>query len=99
MTQETCPPGETPGDALTFGIEEEFFVVDRRGRLSQAGDDVVDAAEAAVDDQGELQHELTRSQAEAATDVCQTHAEALRQLRGMRATWERRTCPDESATA
>jgi hypothetical protein len=84
VTQETGPPGETPGDALTFGIEEEFFV-NRRGRLSQAGDDVVDAAEAAVDDQGELQHELTRSQAEAATDVCRTHAEALRQLRGMRA--------------
>jgi carboxylate-amine ligase len=84
VTQETGPPGETPGDALTFGIEEEFFV-NRRGRLSQAGDDVVDAAEAAVDDQGELQHELTRSQAEGATDVCRTHAEALRQLRGMRA--------------
>jgi carboxylate-amine ligase len=71
-------------DVLTFGVEEEFFVVDRRGRLSQAGDDVVDAAEAAVDIQGEVQHELTRSQAEAATDICRTHAEALRQLRGLR---------------
>jgi carboxylate-amine ligase len=75
---------QATGDVLTFGIEEEFFVVDRRGHLSQAGDDVVDAAEAAVDDQGDLQHELTRSQAEAATDVCRTHAEALRQLRGLR---------------
>ena len=75
---------EQTGDVLTFGIEEEFFVVDRHGHLSQAGDDVVDAAEAAGDDQGELQHELTRSQAEAATDVCRTHAEALRQLRGLR---------------
>ena len=37
---------EATGDVLTFGIEEEFFVVDRRGHLSQAGDDVVDAAEA-----------------------------------------------------
>ncbi|SFW84148.1 carboxylate-amine ligase [Amycolatopsis australiensis] len=71
-------------DVLTFGIEEEFFVVDRRGHLSQAGDDVVDAAEAAVDVQGELQHELNLSQAEAATDVCRTHAEALRQLTGLR---------------
>jgi carboxylate-amine ligase len=75
---------EPTGDVLTFGVEEEFFVVDRRGHLSQAGDDVVDAAEAAGDDQGELQHELTRHQAEAATDVCRTHAEALRQLRGLR---------------
>ncbi|WIX99358.1 glutamate--cysteine ligase [Amycolatopsis mongoliensis] len=72
-------------DVLTFGIEEEFFVVDRRGHLSQAGDDVVDAAEAAADDaEGELQHELNRSQAETATDVCRTHAEALRQLGGLR---------------
>lgn len=71
-------------DVLTFGIEEEFFVVDRRGHLSQAGDDVVDAAEAAEDVRGELQHELNLSQAEAATDVCHTHAEALRQLGGMR---------------
>ncbi len=71
-------------DVLTFGIEEEFFVVDRRGHLSQAGDDVVDAAEAASDVQGELQHELNLSQAEAATDVCRTHAEALRQLGGLR---------------
>lgn len=71
-------------DVLTFGIEEEFFVVDRRGHLSQAGDDVVDAAEAATDVQGELQHELNLSQAEAATGVCRTHAEALRQVGGLR---------------
>ncbi|MEA5363311.1 glutamate--cysteine ligase [Amycolatopsis sp., V23-08] len=70
---------------LTFGVEEEFFVVDRRGLLSHAGDDVVDAAEAAGGDQGELQHELTRTQAEAASDVCRTHSGALSQLRGMRA--------------
>lgn len=72
-------------DVLTFGLEEEFFVVDRRGHLSQAGDDVVDAAEAAVDVQGELQHELNLSQAEAATGVCRTHSEALRQVGGLRA--------------
>jgi len=76
-------------DVLTFGIEEEFFVVDRRGHLSQAGDDVVDAAEAAADGQGELQHELNLSQAETATDVCRTHAEALRQLSGLREDLDR----------
>lgn len=71
-------------DVLTFGVEEEYFVVDRRGRLSQAGDDIVDAAEAADDTAGDLQHELTRTQAEAATGICRTHGEALRQLRGLR---------------
>ncbi|MEU8633978.1 glutamate--cysteine ligase [Amycolatopsis sp. NPDC048633] len=71
-------------DVLTFGVEEEFFVVDPLGHLSQAGDDVVDAAEAADGSEGELQHELNLSQAEAATDVCRTHDEALRQLSGLR---------------
>lgn len=69
------------GDVLTFGIEEEFFVVDRGGQLSKTGDVVVDVAK---EDQGELQHELTRSQAEAATGICETQDEALRQLRTMR---------------
>ncbi|WP_290056023.1 hypothetical protein, partial [Amycolatopsis solani] len=31
---------EPTGDVPTFGVEEEFFVVDRHGHLSQAGDDV-----------------------------------------------------------
>ncbi len=69
-------------DELTFGIEEEFFVVDSEGHLSQTGDAVVDSAE---EPQGELQHELTRSQVETATDICRTHDEALLQLRALRA--------------
>jgi carboxylate-amine ligase len=69
-------------DVLTFGIEEEFFVVGRDGHLAPAGDMVVDAAD---EDEGELQHELTRSQAESATDICTTHDEAVRQLRHLRA--------------
>ncbi|WP_181771582.1 carboxylate-amine ligase [Amycolatopsis pittospori] len=69
------------GDDLTFGIEEEFFVVDPRGQLSQSGDLVIDSAE---EPRGELQRELTRSQVETATDICRTHEEALRQLRGLR---------------
>jgi len=67
---------------LTFGIEEEFFVVGPDGQLSHAGAEVVDATE---EDRGELQHELTLSQAESATEVCRTHGEALDQLRTMRA--------------
>ncbi|MFC9255673.1 carboxylate-amine ligase [Amycolatopsis thailandensis] len=69
-------------DVLTFGIEEEFFVVDRDGRLSQTGDAVVDAAD---EEEGELQQELTRSQAESATGICTTHDEAEHQLTTLRA--------------
>ncbi len=73
------PPSVT--DDLTFGIEEEFFIVDSEGHLSQSGDTVVDSAS---EGEGELQHELTRSQVESATGICSTHDEALKQLRGLR---------------
>ncbi|MFC3453844.1 carboxylate-amine ligase [Amycolatopsis speibonae] len=68
-------------NVLTFGVEEEFFVVDRDGHLSSAGDAVVDAAD---EEQGELQQELTRSQAESATGICTTRDEAERQLTTLR---------------
>ncbi|GAA1033352.1 MULTISPECIES: carboxylate-amine ligase [Amycolatopsis] len=71
------------GDVLTFGIEEEFFVVDRDGRLAKA-DDVVDDAAETGGGKGELQHELIRPQAEIATDVCRTRDEALQRLRELR---------------
>ncbi|WP_409179629.1 glutamate--cysteine ligase [Amycolatopsis sp. VS8301801F10] len=71
------------GDVLTFGIEEEFFVVDREGRLAPASD-VVDHAAETGGDNGELQRELIQSQAEIATDVCRTRDEALRRLRELR---------------
>ncbi|WP_116201249.1 carboxylate-amine ligase [Amycolatopsis circi] len=71
------------GDELTFGIEEEFLVVDRNGRLSQADQVVSDAAETG-DGDGELQHELIQAQAEIATDVCRTRDEALQRLRELR---------------
>ncbi|MGW7536028.1 carboxylate-amine ligase [Amycolatopsis sp. NPDC054798] len=71
------------GDVLTFGIEEEFFVVDRDGRLSQA-DDVVEDASETGGGEGDLQHELIRSQVEIATDVCRTRDEALHRLRELR---------------
>ncbi|WP_410598192.1 glutamate--cysteine ligase [Amycolatopsis sp. lyj-90] len=70
------------GDELTFGIEEEFFVVDREGHLSLSGNVVVDSAEEA---QGELQHELTLSQVESATGICRTRDEGLHQLKALRA--------------
>ncbi|ONI87862.1 carboxylate--amine ligase [Actinosynnema sp. ALI-1.44] len=68
-------------EQLTFGVEEEFFVVDRRGRLSRHAAALVDAAD---EHEGELQTELNRSQAELATGVCQTHQELLGQLNDLR---------------
>ncbi|WP_370936203.1 glutamate--cysteine ligase [Amycolatopsis sp. cg13] len=83
------------GDELTFGIEEEFFVVDRDGRLAKA-DDVVDDAAETGGAKGELQHELIQPQAEIATDVCRTRDEALQRLRELRedlaAAARRRDC-------
>lgn len=84
---ETGLPIPAPGipsfvtDDLTFGIEEEFFVVDSEGHLSQSGDAVVDSA---AEGEGDLQHELTRSQVESSTGICRTHDEALKQLRDLR---------------
>jgi len=69
-------------DVPTFGIEEEFFVVDAGGKLAARGADILDAAE---HEQGELQQELTRTQAETATGICRSHDDALDQLRSMRA--------------
>jgi hypothetical protein len=45
VTDGTEQLGKRPDDVLTFGVEEEFFVADRHGHLSQAGSNVVDAAD------------------------------------------------------
>ncbi|WP_326837099.1 glutamate--cysteine ligase [Amycolatopsis rhabdoformis] len=68
----------------TFGIEEEFLVVDDQGRPAHAAGAVLDSADDSTP--GDLQHELTRSQAETATGICETPAEAIEQLRAMRAS-------------
>jgi len=65
-------------DRLTLGVEEEFFVVTSDGHLSRRAGDVVDAAN--DDDDGELQRELTQSQAELATGICRTNKEVLDDL-------------------
>ncbi|MFD8494529.1 glutamate--cysteine ligase [Amycolatopsis sp. NPDC059657] len=69
-------------EPLTFGVEEEFFVVDAAGHLSQYGGEVVEEAE---EPDGELQKELTRAQAESATGICVTPGEVLAQLKSLRA--------------
>jgi carboxylate-amine ligase len=68
---------------LTVGVEEEFFLVDSSGHLSDAGPDVV--AEAGEEIQG-LQRELSRPQIETATGVCSTGEEVHEQLRTLRSS-------------
>ncbi|ALG15062.1 carboxylate-amine ligase [Kibdelosporangium phytohabitans] len=68
-------------EQLTFGVEEEFFVVDHRGGLSGHAAALVHDAD---DHDGELQTELNRSQAELATGICRTHDELLGQLNDLR---------------
>jgi carboxylate-amine ligase len=72
---------EVKDEPLTVGVEEEFFVVDSRGQLSRHAAKLIDAAD---QQDGELQTELTRSQAELATGICHTHDELLGQLRDLR---------------
>ncbi|SMC48108.1 carboxylate-amine ligase [Kibdelosporangium aridum] len=69
------------GEQLTVGVEEEFFVVDSHGHLSRHAATLIDTAH---EQDGELQTELTRSQAELATGVCRTHDELLTQLHDLR---------------
>ncbi|GAB3896811.1 hypothetical protein GCM10029964_078750 [Kibdelosporangium lantanae] len=66
----------------TFGVEEEFMLVDRHGRLSDAGAAVL--ADAAPAD-GDLQPELVRCQVESASPVCGGADELLHHLRTQRA--------------
>ncbi|MFI6030186.1 glutamate--cysteine ligase [Amycolatopsis magusensis] len=70
------------GEELTFGVEEEFFLVDASGQLVPRGPELVFGTE---ERGGELQQELIRSQVETATDVCRTAEEVLGHLTRMRA--------------
>jgi carboxylate-amine ligase len=67
--------------SVTFGVEEEFLVVDAGGKLSGQGPRVVHEAEKS---EGELQEELNKCQVESATGVCSTADELLTQLRHLR---------------
>ncbi|MGW4490245.1 carboxylate-amine ligase [Amycolatopsis sp. NPDC004368] len=69
-------------EVRTFGIEEEFLVVDAAGRPAHAAGAVLETADESTP--GDLQHELTRSQAETATGICDSPDEAIKQLRSMR---------------
>lgn len=69
-------------DLLTMGVEEEFLLVDSRGRLAADGPDVSD--DAGGDAIGQTEHELRRCQVEAATGVCRDSGELVDHLRMLR---------------
>ncbi|OLF17979.1 carboxylate-amine ligase [Actinophytocola xanthii] len=62
---------------LTFGVEEEFLLVDADGQLAGQGPEVVRATD---DPQGEIETELTLCQVESATGICHTPEGVLGQL-------------------
>lgn len=62
---------------ITLGVEEEFLVVDSRGRLSHQGGDLADEDH---DVTGEFQRELVRCQVETTTPVCQDASDVLARL-------------------
>ncbi|WP_406689829.1 glutamate--cysteine ligase [Saccharopolyspora sp. ID03-671] len=71
-------PARAPDQVLTFGVEEEFLVVDpRTGEPSDGGPGVL-AGVSALDPQQGVHPELLTAQTEASTGVCG----ALTQLRG-----------------
>jgi carboxylate-amine ligase len=68
---------------LTFGVEEEFLVVDAAGRAVPAARAVLGGSGGEND---ELQHEMIASQVESATPVCSSAGELVGQLRRLRET-------------
>ena len=75
--------------ALTLGIEEEYFLVDREtGALAAAPEALIEAC--AADLGGRADHEFLQCQIEVGTGVCPRVADARRDLRRLRATVARR---------
>jgi len=68
---------------LTFGVEEEFLVVDAAGRPVPAARAVLGGSGGEND---ELQHEMIACQVESATPVCTSAGELVGQLRRLRET-------------
>jgi carboxylate-amine ligase len=74
-----------PFDRLgTLGIEEEFFVVDDRGRPTSGTDELVYEAEPPAVLEGRLDHELFKCVIETQTPTIKRPADAREQLRAVR---------------
>ncbi|MFC7233721.1 glutamate--cysteine ligase [Halosegnis marinus] len=68
----------------TLGIEEEFFVVDERGRPTAGTDELVYDSEPPELLEGRLDHELFKCVVETQTPTCESLAEAGEQLSAVR---------------
>jgi carboxylate-amine ligase len=71
---------------FTIGIEEEYLLVDKQTRdlAVEPPDELLAICEASI--QGQVRHELMRSQIEIGTKVCHSIAEARHELASLRAT-------------
>jgi glutamate---cysteine ligase / carboxylate-amine ligase len=69
---------------LTFGVEEEFFLVDDEGQLAQEAGEALAGAPAPTEEGAGIQPELLRCQVESATEVHRDHTELLEELRTLR---------------
>jgi carboxylate-amine ligase len=68
----------------TLGIEEEFFIVDERGRPASGTDELVYGADPPELLEGRLDHELFKCVIETQTPTCESLAEAESQLDAVR---------------
>lgn len=73
----------TLASVLTMGVEEEFFLVDPRGRLLQEAPRTVEEATEPAPDI-DLKPELMRSQVESGSEVCRDHQTLLANLTDLR---------------
>jgi carboxylate-amine ligase len=64
-----------------MGVEEEFLLVRKDGRLSTFGPEIADAT---TDEHGEVEAELKRCQVEAVSGICRSPDEVLGQLTDLR---------------
>ena len=75
--------------ALTLGVEEEYFLVDREtGALAAAPEALIEACAAELE--GHADHEFLQCQIEVGTGVCATVADVRRDLRRLRSVVARR---------
>lgn len=73
-----------PAQDLTVGVEEEFFLVDERGRLVNRGPETVADSVADSDEDDDLKPELLRCMVESATGICRDVDEVVTQLGELR---------------
>ncbi|WP_424187405.1 carboxylate-amine ligase [Actinokineospora sp. G85] len=84
--QSATQRGTTGGDGFpTIGVEEEFFLVDRAGRLIDQGPETAEHGVAQSDGDPDLKPELLRAMVESATGICRTGPEVVDELTELRA--------------